>query len=60
MYCNVGANEGIVRLAIGLIAIILGFYLSPWFYLVAVIAFLTAVLGYCPISHLLGINTCKR
>lgn len=54
---NVGNAEKIVRVVVGLIAGYLGFAISPWFYVIALIAFATAAIGYCPATHLLGINT---
>ena len=60
MICNIGKTERIVRLVIGLIALYLGIVASPWFYLIAIVAFVTAAIRFCPLTHLLGINTCKK
>lgn len=60
MKCNVGKKERIARVIIGVIALILGFYITPWFYIIALIGFVTAAIGFCPVTHALGINTCKK
>ncbi len=60
MECNVGKTEKIVRLILGLVFVWLGYAGSPWWYLVAIILILTASIGFCPLSKLLGINTCKQ
>ena len=59
MKCNVGNTEKIIRVVIGLITAYLGFAVNPWFYVIAAIALLTAAVGFCPVTNLLGINTCK-
>lgn len=59
MKCNVGTTEKVIRLVIGVIAIALGVYVNPLFYIITAIAFITALVGYCPVSHMLGVNTCK-
>jgi fatty acid desaturase len=60
MKCNVGMKERMVRIIVAIIAIGLGYLVSPWFYIITLIGFGTALLGYCPVSHLLGINTCMQ
>ncbi len=60
MECNVGKTERVVRAAVGVAAAVLGVYVSAWFYIITAIGLATAAVGYCPASHLLGINTCKK
>lgn len=61
---NVGGADRAVRFIVGLVLLALGiFVLSPvvWraiFIVAGGILFVTAVIRYCPINHLLGVNTC--
>ena len=62
--CNVGGADKTARIVLGLVLIAVGLFAglgTTWTiiaYAVAVIALLTAFVGYCPINTLLGINTC--
>ncbi len=63
---NLSMLENIYRFFAGmLIAIIggfLGFYVAPIFYVfvpIAPILFITAILGWCPIYEIMGINHAK-
>jgi hypothetical protein len=64
MKCNVGGTDRIVRLllAVVLVAIALLVPLEPWLrttlYVVAAIALVTALVRFCPINRLIGLNTC--
>ncbi len=60
MKCNVGKKEKLIRIIIAVIALVLGFYITPWFYIITLIGFVTAIIGFCPITKVLGINTCKK
>lgn len=56
-------TERAVRVIIGLALLSLVYFLEPegavrYWGLVGIIPIGTAVIKYCPISHLLGINTC--
>jgi len=55
---NVGKTDKIIRVIVGVIGLALGYYVSPWFYLLAVAGFATAVFGFCMLYTLFGINTC--
>lgn len=57
--CNVGKTERIIRTAIGLAVLGLGLAYNTWFGLIGLIPLTTAVFGWCPVSALLGISTCK-
>jgi len=56
---NVGMIDRMIRFIIAIIFIILGFLYSPWWFIVAAIALITALLGWCGLYAILGINTCK-
>lgn len=60
MKCNVGKTEKIVRALLGLVFLWMGFTYNPWWYLLAVVMFVTAAIGWCPLTAALGINTCKK
>jgi uncharacterized membrane protein (UPF0136 family) len=61
---NVGNTDKVVRAAIGVIALVAAFLIgitSVWgivLAVVAVIALVTAAVGFCPLYRLFGINTC--
>lgn len=55
---NVGKTDKIIRLIIGLLAIVLGYTISPWFYWVAIVSLITASIGFCGIYKVFGISTC--
>jgi hypothetical protein len=55
--------ERFVRVVIGLVLLSLVYFLGDegavrWWGLIGLVPIGTAVIGYCPISHLLGISTC--
>jgi hypothetical protein len=54
---NVGRTDKAIRVLVGIAGLALGYFLSPWFYLVAVAGFGTALFGFCGLYTLLGINT---
>jgi hypothetical protein len=66
MKCNVGGWDKTFRLIVGILALGIGIFapVAPiWHvvaYVVAGIAFLTALIGFCPLNALLGIDTCAR
>ncbi len=62
MQQNVGNIEKIARVVIGLGLLSLIFILEGnmrWVGLAGIILIVTAAIGWCPISSVLGINTCK-
>ncbi|MDF0665453.1 MAG: DUF2892 domain-containing protein [Nitrospira sp.] len=65
MKCNVGGIERPIRIGAGLLAIMIGLFagvstaVAGASLAVGVILLLTGVVGYCPLSSLLGINTCS-
>ena len=62
--CNVGGTDKLIRIALGVALVALGLLAdlgAAWTivaYALAVIALLTALINYCPLNMLLGINTC--
>jgi hypothetical protein len=62
MQCNVGNAEKVVRIIIGLGFFSLFYFLqgdARYWGLIGIIPIATALIGWCPISALLGINTCS-
>lgn len=64
--CNVGGADKAIRFVLGLALLAVAVFAqieTHWRVLaaaLALIALLTAALGFCPMNSLLGINTCKR
>ncbi|GAU08173.1 YgaP family membrane protein [Desulfoplanes formicivorans] len=59
MRCNVGKSERIIRVFIGLSLLGLGAVFDSWWGAVGIIPLLTAAIGWCPLSSLLGFSTCR-
>lgn len=57
---NVGFKDKAFRFLLGILFLLLGIKYSPWFYVLAVIAFLTSIFGWCPLYSLFHVNTMKR
>ncbi|MFA5141883.1 MAG: DUF2892 domain-containing protein [Candidatus Woesearchaeota archaeon] len=57
MWRNVGKNDRIIRAILGLIFLYLGYAYSWWFYLLGGLVLLTAIVGFCTIYYLIGIDT---
>lgn len=62
--CNVGGADKTIRVVLGVVLLAIGLFAGMstiWTivaYAAAVIALLTALIGYCPLNALFGINTC--
>ena len=62
--CNVGGADKITRIVLGVALVALGLLAdlgATWTivaYALAVIALLTALINFCPLNKLLGIDTC--
>jgi len=61
MNCNIGKMDKILRLVLGLALIGIGTFAGIWWLaVVGIIPIATALIGFCPLYPLLGINTgCK-
>jgi hypothetical protein len=55
---NVGMADRIVRIILAVVFIILALVYSPWWFIPAVIALVTGIVGWCPIYALFKRNTC--
>lgn len=55
---NVGMTDRIVRIVLAVIFIILGLVYSAWWFIPAVLALVTGIIGWCGLYALFGWNTC--
>jgi ABC-type bacteriocin/lantibiotic exporter with double-glycine peptidase domain len=61
MLKNIGFIDKIIRISIALILIILAIILNMWWlFLIALVPFLTAFIGFCPLYAPFKINTNKK
>ncbi len=60
MRCNVGKKEQIVRIVIALLIFAAGIVFRSWWGLVGFIPLFTALIRWCPLSALFGLNTCHH
>ena len=63
MKSNEGSLDRIIRVILGLIVLSLWFVLqgnAQYLALIGLIPLITALLGWCPLYSIFGINTCKR
>jgi hypothetical protein len=59
MKCNVGKSERLIRLAAGLALIGVSILWGGYWAILGAVIMMTALVGWCPISSLMGISTCK-
>ena len=59
MKANVGLIDRMIRFVIAIVFIIIGFTISPWWFIVAAVALFTGITGYCGAYSLFKINTCE-
>lgn len=58
--CNVGKTERTIRILLGAFIVLLGVYYKNWWGIIGLIPIITGIIGYCPLSDILGISTCKN
>ena len=64
MNCNVGGADRIVRVLVGITLLVIGFLVpmsGAWqtaAFVVGAILLITALVRFCPLNRLVGINTC--
>jgi len=59
MKCNVGKSERLIRLAVGLALIGVSILWGGYWVILGAVILMTAIVGWCPISSLMRISTCK-
>lgn len=57
---NIGKVDKIIRVVVGIIIMVLGLIFQSWLGILGIIPIATALLGFCGLYPLLGINTCKK
>jgi len=55
---NVGMVDRIVRIVLAVIFIVLALVWSAWWFIPAIIALVTGIVGWCGLYTLFGWNTC--
>jgi len=63
MKSNEGSIDRIIRVIMGLIILSLWFVLqgnAKYFAVIGFVPLITALLGWCPLYSIFGLNTCKR
>lgn len=60
MKCNVGPTDMKIRVAIGVVSLIVGFVFINWWFLLGWIPVATGLLEFCPLYSLFGISTMKN
>ncbi|HPY41334.1 MAG TPA: DUF2892 domain-containing protein [Thiolinea sp.] len=60
MIHNIGKTDKIIRIILGIAILVLGYMYHSWWGLVGLIPLGTALLGYCPLYPLVGVNTANK
>ena len=66
MTCNVGGLDRVIRVALGVVFLLLaGFVIETTLWrivllVLAAVALVTAFVRYCPLNQALGLNTCTQ
>lgn len=60
MKLNIGKPDRIMRLVVGIVILVLGYYYQSWWGLVGLIPLGTAAIGWCPAYLPFGISTCRK
>lgn len=57
MKCNVGTTDRLVRIILGVIVVLLGFYFKSWWGLIGFIPLATGLFRFCPLYVPFNIST---
>lgn len=60
MKCNVGPTEKVIRITAGTIIVLVGLFFRSWWGLLGFAPIITGLIGWCPVSQILGVSTCKK
>ena len=55
---NVGSIDRYARLVLGAVALGAGYFFQSWFGLIGLVFIGTALINFCPIYAIFGLNTC--
>jgi hypothetical protein len=56
---NVGKTDKVLRITLAIVIVAVGIYFKSWWGLFAIVPFLTAVISFCPVYKIFGLNTCS-
>ena len=56
---NVGSTDKVLRITMAVVIAAAGIYFKSWWGLVAIVPFLTAIISFCPLYTIFGLNTCS-
>jgi len=59
MKCNVGGTDRIIRIILGVVIILAGFYFKSWWGVVGILLIVTGLIRLCPAYMPFGFSTCK-
>lgn len=59
MKCNVGGTDRIIRIILGVVIILAGFYFKSWWGVVGSLLIVTGLIRLCPAYIPFGFSTCK-
>ncbi len=59
MKCNVGGTDRIIRIILGVVIILAGFYFQSWWGVVGIVLIVTGLIRFCPAYIPFGFSTCK-
>ncbi len=57
---NIGSTDKIIRIILGVIIAVVGYYYKSWWGLVALLPLLTAFISFCPVYPIFSISTKKE
>jgi hypothetical protein len=59
MKCNIGKTERLIRVAGGLLLMGAGIFIGGLWALLGAVVMATALVGWCPVSAVLGLSSCR-
>jgi len=57
---NVGKIDRSIRIILGLIIVLLGFYFQSWWGLIGIVPIFTAFVSWCPLYSIFRLSTCSK
>jgi hypothetical protein len=54
---NVGDQDKVIRIVLGVIIVVAGMFFQSWWGLIGLLPILTGLINYCPAYSLLGLST---
>jgi hypothetical protein len=60
MKCNVGGNDRIARVVLGVLILAAGAFFHNWLGAIGLVPLVTGAVGWCPLYLPIGFSTCGR